>query len=109
MIKVFSAQDFIEVAFWKNYLEQQGIACQIKNEFIGGAAGELPPIECWPELWIDDDRDEAIAKKHLLSDPLGEQQLATWECAFCGEQSEGQFTHCWFCEKEHDIDNVKDK
>ncbi|MDX2426533.1 MAG: DUF2007 domain-containing protein, partial [Cycloclasticus sp.] len=51
MIKVFSAQDFIEVAFWRNYLEQQDIACQIRNEYLTGAAGEMPPIECWPELW----------------------------------------------------------
>ena len=33
MIKVFSAQDYIEVAFWGNYLEEKGIACQIRNDF----------------------------------------------------------------------------
>lgn len=100
MIKVFTAQDFIEVAFWKNYLEQAGISCQIRNEFLGSAMGEIPPIECWPELWLDDERDEVIAKKHLASDPLGEKNLADWTCAHCGEQSEGQFSHCWYCEKE---------
>lgn len=108
MIKVFSAQNFIEVAFWRNYLEQQGICCQIKNEFLGGAAGELPPIECWPELWIEDDRDEALAQKYLASDPLGAQNLAAWTCEFCGEESEGQFSHCWYCEKERSIETIKE-
>ncbi|HIL92104.1 MAG TPA: DUF2007 domain-containing protein [Cycloclasticus sp.] len=102
MVKVFTAQDFIEVAFWKNYLEQQGIACQIRNEFLGGAMGEIPPIECWPELWLDDERDETVAKKYLNSDPLGEQNLPDWTCKHCGEESEGQFSHCWHCEKDKD-------
>jgi hypothetical protein len=104
MIKVFSAQDFIEVAFWRNYLEQQDIACQIRNEYLTGAAGEMPPIECWPELWIMDERDEVIAKKHLASDPLGEKELANWVCSYCGEESEGQFSHCWNCEREHEVE-----
>lgn len=104
MIKVFSAQDFIEVAFWRNYLEQQDIACQIRNEYLTGAAGEMPPIECWPELWIMDERDEVMAKKHLASDPLGEKDLASWVCSNCGEESEGQFSHCWNCEKEHEVE-----
>ncbi|MEH6502933.1 MAG: DUF2007 domain-containing protein [Cycloclasticus sp.] len=104
MIKVFSAQDFIEVAFWRNYLEQQDIACQIRNEYLTGAAGEMPPIECWPELWIMDERDEVMAKKHLASDPLGEKDLASWVCSHCGEESEGQFSHCWNCEKEHEVE-----
>ncbi len=104
MIKVFTAQNFIEVAFWRNYLEQHGIACQIKNEFLGAAAGELPPTECWPELWINDERDEQLAQNYLASDPLGEQDLPAWRCSFCGEESDGQFSHCWNCEKEKPIE-----
>ncbi|MEW5007835.1 MAG: DUF2007 domain-containing protein [Cycloclasticus sp.] len=97
MIKVFSAQDFIEVAFWRNYLEQQDISCQIRNEFLGSAVGEVPAIECWPELWIINDNDEAEAYKYLASEPLAEQSLPAWQCVCCGEQSEGQFTDCWNC------------
>ena len=104
MIKVFSAQNFIEVAFWRNYLEQHDITCQIKNEFLGSAAGELPPIECWPELWIHNKADEALALEYLASDPLAEQDLPAWTCRFCGEQSDGQFTDCWNCEKERLIE-----
>ncbi|ORU91348.1 MAG: hypothetical protein A6F72_02025 [Cycloclasticus sp. symbiont of Poecilosclerida sp. N] len=100
MIKVYTAQDFIEVAFWKNYLEQQGVHCQIRNEFLGGAMGEVPPIECWPELWLDDERDEAVALKHLASDPLAEKHLPEWKCVSCAEVNEGQFSHCWQCETE---------
>ncbi|MAV29450.1 MAG: hypothetical protein CL866_00555 [Cycloclasticus sp.] len=108
MIKVFSAQNFIEVAFWRNYLEQQGLCCFIKNEFSASAAGELPPIDCWPELWIEDDRDEALAKKYLASDPLGEQNLPAWTCSYCGEESDGQFSHCWYCEQERLNETMKE-
>jgi len=62
--------------------------------------GEVPPIECWPELWIINDNDEALANKYLASDPLGEKVLAEWKCENCGERSEGQFTDCWSCGKQ---------
>lgn len=98
MIKVFTAQNFIEVMFWKNFLEQHDVECVMKNEFLGSAAGEVPPIECWPELWITDERDEPLAKRLIKSDPLADQQnLAVWTCASCGEESEGQFSDCWNC------------
>ena len=105
MIKVFSAQNFIEVAFWRNYLEQHDISCEIRNEFLGSAAGEVPPIECWPELWLLDERDKVLAEKHLASDPLGETSLTAWVCSFCAEESEGQFSHCWNCEKEKQVNS----
>lgn len=108
MIKVFSAQNFIEVAFWRNYLEQHGIVCQIRNEFLGSAAGEVPPIECWPELWVNDKADEALAREYLASDPLGEQNLPAWTCRFCGEESDGQFSHCWNCEKEKFVETIEE-
>ncbi|ORU89625.1 MAG: hypothetical protein A6F71_01310 [Cycloclasticus sp. symbiont of Poecilosclerida sp. M] len=104
MVKVFTAQNSITVAFWKNYLEQQGITCQIRNEFLSSAAGEVPPIECWPELWIDDERDEQLALKSIASDPLRDRDdLPAWQCGRCGEESEGQFTDCWNCGKQRDV------
>ena len=100
MIKVFTAQDLVEVMFWANYLQQHDIPCELKNEFIGGAVGEIPPIECWPELWVNE-KDEPRAKTLLESDPLAAQQdLPVWRCKFCGEESDGQFSHCWNCEAE---------
>ena len=40
-----------------------------RNLDLISAAGELPPIECWPELWVVDDekvgRAKSILKKTL--------------------------------------------
>jgi hypothetical protein len=99
MRKVYGSQLLPMVGHLRNVLEAHGIECLLKNEFTSGAIGELPPGECWPELWIMDDArfDEAAAivsavSLENLADP-GEG----WRCEQCGELLEGQFTHCWNC------------
>ena len=57
--------------------------------------GELPPIECQAELWVEA-RDVARAEEILFrQQPAGPD----WSCA-CGERLEGQFSHCWRCGAE---------
>ena len=86
------------VGFLRAILEDHGIVCIIKNEHLSGAAGELPPIECWPELWVTDDSDYTNACK-LIKDALNanDRDSQTWSCPSCGEVIEGQFTDCWNC------------
>ena len=50
--KVHTAESIIDIAHLRNVLEQAGIACYVKNERLGGAVGEIPFVECWPELWV---------------------------------------------------------
>ena len=82
----------------KNVLATFNIECITKNYELSSAAGELPPIECWPELWVVDDHQqaeaEAILKKTLA--PL-KSVKKSWYCAGCGEEIEGQFSECWKC------------
>jgi hypothetical protein len=98
MKKVYSAKDPLMVAHLKNVLATFGIDCFTRNLDLSSAAGRLPPIECWPELWIQDDeklaRAKSILKKTLA--PL-ESVKKPWRCAGCGEDVEGQFTECWNC------------
>lgn len=98
MKKIYSAQDPLMVSHLKNVLETYGIACVVKNTYLSGAAGEIPPIECWPELWIVDDKRQAEAQTVLRKalKPL-EPVTEPWRCARCGEEGEGQFTACWNC------------
>lgn len=64
----------------------------------GQAAGELPPIVCWPEIWVRNDGDLEAAQK-IVREKLAalEQPGADWHCPRCGEQLEGQFGSCWRC------------
>ena len=82
----------------QNVLTTFGIESVTKNIYLSTAAGELPTIECWPELWVLDDERHAeaqtILKKTLA--PL-ESVKKSWHCGGCGEEVEGQFSECWKC------------
>lgn len=71
----------------------------MKNDFLAGAAGELPPMECWPELWVLEDKQyqAAIAIVSAASLENLVEPAGRWICGVCGEDLEGQFTDCWKC------------
>lgn len=98
MVKIFSADDRVRVYFLKNILEEQGIACTVKNDHSMSLAGEVPVVECWPELWLLDDDKYPVAKE-VVDDFLvhPEEQGAEWVCQECGERHGAQFTACWNC------------
>ena len=97
MKKIHSAENSIELGFVMGMLEQEGIKCIMKNQNLSGALGEIPPQECWPELWITNDDDYEQANKIVqLALTSSDQNTAPWYCS-CGEKIEGQFTACWKC------------
>jgi hypothetical protein len=101
MKKVYEALDPLMVGHFKNLLENEGINCFTKNEFLSSAMGEIPPSECWKEIWIEDDLQyddaEGIIKAALSENP---SQGPEWVCPNCGEENEYQFSICWNCSKE---------
>lgn len=97
MKKIYSAADTILVGHLHNVLENEGIDCWIKNQILSGAIGELPPTECWPEVWLRNDEDYDRAMKiisPIITPPETDQ--SPWQC-HCGEMLEGQFNVCWQC------------
>ena len=90
----------MDVGLIKGMLEQDGIACLVKNQNLAGAMGEIPPQECWPELWITDDSDLPLAMKivDVALSPVTDSSVP-WHCS-CGEEIDGQFTACWSCNQE---------
>ena len=98
MKKVYSSDSFYLVGLLRQLLEDQHIKCITKNEYLLGGAGELPPTECWPELWIVEDFQYEKARdlvEGFLATPAG--GVTEWSCAECGERLEAQFTACWRC------------
>lgn len=95
MKTVYSAQNISLVSVFQSMLEGHGIRCRIKNEFLYVGMGELPPIECWPQLCVEDE-DYADAKR-IVEEALSAEEMTAWKCDSCGEESEGQFTDCWKC------------
>ncbi|MGH7927524.1 MAG: putative signal transducing protein [Candidatus Binatia bacterium] len=101
MKKVYCAKDPLMVAHLRNVLVLHGIECVTRKLDLATGAGELPPVECWPELWIVGDERlteaQAILKKTLA--PV-EAVKKLWVCSGCGERIEGQFSECWKCGRE---------
>jgi hypothetical protein len=89
------------VGHLRNVLALHGIECVTRKLDLTTGAGELPPVECWPEVWIVEDElfaeAEAILKKTLA--PV-KAVRKLWLCSGCAEQIEGQFSECWKCGRE---------
>ena len=98
MKRIHSAKDPLMIGHLKNVMATFGIKCVTRKLDLISAAGQLPPTECWPELWVVDDdkanRARAILKKTLA--PLASVKKP-WTCGGCGEKIEGQFSECWNC------------
>lgn len=96
--KVYGSYNSLIVGSLKDVLERHGIRCLIRNEHLQGAAGELPPIECWPEIWVLEDETYERAREILQATLGGEADPGpSWTCPGCGESIEGQFSACWSC------------
>lgn len=79
----------------RNLLEAAGIVCTVRNEFLGGGAGELPLNEVWPELWVTE-RDLSAA--NAIVEQVGRAADGPpWVCGRCDEQNDASFEVCWNC------------
>jgi hypothetical protein len=98
MKRVYTSEALADAGHFRAVLEQRGIACFIKNEQLSGAIGEVPFLECSPEVWVYDDSraDEARQIIEELTHDTPEVH-APWRCRACGETNEGQFAACWRC------------
>jgi len=97
MKRIFSAEFLPEVVHVRNLLEQAGIRCTLRNERLGGATGDIPFLESWPELWVADEQEARATS--LLADirAAPAEPGPAWQCASCGETIDGQFGECWNC------------
>lgn len=100
MKKVYSSEHPAMTGHVQSLLENTGIECIIKNQYLSGGMGELPINECWPEVWITDDSNFARAMQIVNSVIHDDDHPDTgWQCR-CGEQIESQFSACWNCGAE---------
>ena len=101
MLKVYSCDNPVLVAQLRQVLEDCHIDCLVRNDFLSGAAGELPVNECWPEIWVlhDEQRDRARALVEAFL-AAGDGADGPWTCGDCGEAIEAVFSECWSCGSE---------
>lgn len=90
----------LQAEHFANVLRAANIRCEVRNITLAGALGEIPFMECAPQLWIDSALDEARARDLLASAQEGIEGPA-WRCR-CGESIEPQFGACWRCGNARD-------
>ena len=94
MRRLTRAPNIAIAALWVDALRNGGISASMQRYFLGAVAGELPPDQCLPEVWINDDSQESQARELLHA--LQNVPQRRWHCA-CGELVEGGFEACWNC------------
>jgi hypothetical protein len=97
LTRVYTVADPLIAGHLESILAERGINALVRNRFLTGGVGELPPLEVWPEIWVDrDDADIAKTIIYEVIEPEGPPP-PSWQCPDCGEQIEGQFAECWHC------------
>jgi hypothetical protein len=94
MLRLAQAPNIVIAALWVDLLRQAGIDASMQRYYLGAAAGELPPDQCLPEVWLVHD-DQAGRARQLLHE-LQHVVQRRWTCS-CGEIVEGGFEQCWRC------------
>jgi hypothetical protein len=95
MKRLATAPNLAIATMWADMLSQAGVSATVQRAFTSSIAGEIPPDQALPELWLDDDRQFDAAQRllALLRDPPQRR----WVCRACGETVEGAFEQCWNC------------
>ena len=95
MKRLVQAPNAAIATLWADLLRQAGIATSVQRYFTGSIAGEIPPDQALPEVWVLDDDDHARAT--ALLHELRHLPHLHWLCAGCGERVDGPFEQCWNC------------
>ncbi len=96
MRRVDSAPNLALATLWADALTSVGIEARVFSRYLSSIAGEIPPSEAQPTIWVLDDEDFDRARELLLElrrPPRG----PGWSCADCGERHGPQFAQCWNC------------
>ncbi|MEM8814565.1 MAG: DUF2007 domain-containing protein [Pseudomonadota bacterium] len=97
MKKLTTHSSLITISHYKNLLEAEGIAAEIRNQHLGSVLGDIPFPEVWPELWVLNDLDYDRGQQLIAESLVDESPRQAWRCRQCGEENEGQFGACWNC------------
>jgi hypothetical protein len=94
MLRLARAPNIALAALWADALQQAGFSASVQRYFLSSVAGELPPDQCLPEVWLTHDHEKPRAEALLYG--LQNPPQRRWDCA-CGESIEGGFEQCWQC------------
>jgi Putative prokaryotic signal transducing protein len=95
MKRLQQAPNLALATLWADMLTGAGITATVQRAYASGIAGELPPDQALPEIWLQDAAQLDTAKALLVEWQHLPQHR--WACPGCGEIVEGPFEQCWNC------------
>ncbi len=95
MKRVLQAPNLALATLWADQLRSEGIAATVQRAFASGIAGEIPPDQALPEVWVTNDDEHARATAWLHE--LRHRPHRHWLCLECRETVDGPFDQCWNC------------
>lgn len=95
MKRLTQAPNLALASLWCDMLAQTGLEVSVQRAFAGSIAGEIPPDQALPEIWIHD--DEQLERARELLTQFQHPPWRHWLCHGCGESIDGPFDHCWHC------------
>ncbi len=95
MLRVTRAPNLAVATLWADLLRHAGIDASVQRAWASSIAGEIPPDQALPEVWVE--RDDELAAARALLDGLRHAPQRDWLCRACGERVEGAFEQCWNC------------
>jgi rubrerythrin len=95
MKRLIQAPNVALATLWSDLLCQAGIEASVQRAFAGSIAGEIPPDQALPEVWVLDDGE--LEQARTLLHALSHLPHRHWCCHACGEVVDGPFEQCWNC------------
>ncbi len=95
MKRLLQAPNLALATFWADLLTSAGIEASVQRAYASGIAGQIPPDQALPEVWVHDDDDHARAG--ALLHEISHRPHHHWLCHGCGESVDGPFEQCWSC------------
>jgi len=95
MIRLIQAPNLAIATLWADVLNGTGITVTVQRAFASSIAGQIPPDQALPELWLAD--ESQLAAAHTLLHALQNPPERRWGCPGCGEVIDGPFDQCWCC------------
>ncbi len=95
MKRLLQAPNLALATLWADMLSGVGIVATVQRSYASSIAGEIPPDQSLPEVWLEDAAEHGRAQALLH-----EWQHAPhrhWACPGCSEIVDGPFEQCWNC------------
>ena len=95
MKRLAQAPNLAIATLWADMLNAAGVKVTVQRAWAGSIAGEIPPDQALPELWLVDEAQLTAAR--LLLHQLQNPPEQRWACPGCAEVIDGPFGACWNC------------